>query len=175
MRSFVSRARLCALAALIPFAAAPAHAIDQDIALTATVTSSCTLSGSTAPTALTATIPVNNGTVSVTPIVFDIPVACNAAASLRLATLSGGLRKGGPNYPGFSNRIDYVAAVGGGIYLPFSLDTQPVSGQTWTEDYVPAGPPVGNITVTITPKQPASPLLNGTYSDTLRVNLVPSQ
>lgn len=175
MRTFVPRTTFCALSSLLCFAATPVHAVDQDIALSATVASRCTLSGSAAPAAISATIPVNDGVVSTAPIVFDIPVSCNAGASLRLGTLSGGLRKGGATFPGFSSRIDYVAAVSGGLYIPFSLDTAETNGQTFTEDYVPSAPPTGNITVTVTPKQPSLPLLKGTYNDTLRVNLVPSQ
>lgn len=172
MRLPVQRALCCALAFLIPLSAA--HAIDQDIELSATVTPSCTLSGSTAPSALTTSIPVINGQVSTSPITIDIPIACNTAAALMVGTLNGGLRRPGGSWPQVANRIDYVAQVSSPFYLPFSLDTEPTSGQTFTTDYAPSGPPTGNITITITPKQPALPLFQGSYSDTLRVTIVPS-
>ena len=173
MRPSIARALSCALIAIIPLV--PAHAIDQDIALSATVAPTCTLSGSAAPSALTATIPVSNGQVSTAPIAFAIPIACNTAASLMIGTLNGGLRKSGPTFPNYTNRIDYVASVASAHYISFALDTEPTSGQTFTEDYAPSGPPTGTINVTITPKQPSLPLLNGTYSDTLRVRVIPSQ
>lgn len=163
----------CALLSLIPFTSA--QAVDQNINLSATVASSCTLSGSTAPSALSTTIPVTNGQVSTAPIVLNIPLACNAGAALMVGTLNGGLRRSGGTYPNVSNRIDYVAHIAGPTYIPFSLDTTPTSGQTFTEDYAPSGPPNGNIVVTITPKQPALPLFYGSYSDTLRVTVIPAQ
>ena len=173
MRSMFARTLSCALLSLFPLSAA--HAIDQDIALTATVEPSCTLSGSAAPSALTTTVPVTNGQVSTTPITVSIPIACNGAAALLVGTLNGGMRKSGGSFPNFANRIDYVAHVAGPGYIPFSLDTEQTSGQTFTEDYAPSGPPNGNIVVTITAKQPALPLSKGTYDDTLRVTVIPSQ
>lgn len=173
MRTAVSRALCCAVLSLIPLASA--QAIDQDIALTATVPITCTLSGSAAPSALNTAIPVNNGQISTTPIAISIPLACNGAASLLVGTLNGGLRKTGGVFANFASRIDYIAHVAGPGYIPFSLDTEQTSGQTFTEDFVPSGPPNGNIVVTITPKQPALPLTKGTYADTLRVTIIPSQ
>ncbi|WP_273218919.1 hypothetical protein [Hyphomicrobium zavarzinii] len=174
MRSSVSRAIGCALFSLLPLV--PAHAVDQDISLSATVASSCTLSGSAAPSALSATIPVTNGQVSTTPITIDIPIACNAGASLIIGTLNGGLRRPGGSWPQTTNRIDYVAHVAGASYMPFSIDTEPTQGQAFFENpFAPSGPPNGNLTITITPKQPALPLYQGNYSDTLRVTVTPSQ
>lgn len=173
MRSRIARAIGCALLSALPLSTA--RAIDQDIALTATVAPTCTLSGSAAPSALSTTIPVTNGQVSTTPIAVSIPLACNGPASLLVGTLNGGLRKSGGSFPNFSSRIDYVAHVAGPGYIPFSLDTEQTSGQTFTEDYAPSGPPNGNIVVTITAKQPALPLTKGSYADTLRVTVIPSQ
>lgn len=173
MRSLLARTLSCALLSSIPFVSA--HAIDQDIALSAIVEPSCTLSGSAAPSALTTTVPVNNGQVSTAPIVVSIPVACNGAAALLVGTLSGGMRKTGGVFANFANRIDYVAHVAGPGYIPFSLDTEQTSGQAFTEDYAASGPPNGNIVVTITAKQPVLPLTKGTYADTLRVTVIPSQ
>ncbi len=172
MRISVARALACAVFPLIPFG--PALAVDQDIQLSATVESSCTLSGSAAPSALVATIPVTNGVVSTTPIAFAIPVACNVPAALYIGSINGGLR-GGNALQGTSNRIDYVASVSSAFYIPFSLDTAAAQGQQWTESYAPSGAPNGSINVTVTPKQPSLPLRNGTYADTLRVIIAPSQ
>lgn len=173
MRTAVSRSLCCALLSIIPLTTA--QAIDQDIALTATVQTTCTLSGSGAPSALNTAVPINNGQVSTTPISVSIPIACNGAASLLVGSLNGGMRKTGGSFPNFSNRIDYVAHVAGPGYIPFGLDTENASGQVFTEDYAPSAPPNGNIVVTITPKQPALPLTKGTYADTLRVTVIPSQ
>lgn len=172
MRSSFARTLGCALLSLIPLSTA--YAIDQDITLSATVEPSCTLSGSAAPSALTTTIPVTNGQVSTTPITVTVPINCNAGAALVVGTLRGGLRTTG-QWPNVSSRIDYVAHVAGPGYMPFSLDTENTSGQTFTEDFAPSGPPNGNIVVTITPKQPALPLYRGSYSDTLRVTIIPAQ
>lgn len=173
MRMSITRALTCALIPFLP--TVPAYAIDQDIALSATVEPTCTLSGSAAPSALATTIPVNNGEVSTTPIAITIPIACNGAASLLVGTLNGGMHRSGGAIPNFASRIDYIAHVAGPGYIPFSLDTEQTAGQTFTEDYAPSAPPNGNIIVTITPKQPALPLTKGTYGDTLRVTVIPSQ
>jgi hypothetical protein len=172
MRTLFPRKACCAL--VLSLITVPAHAVDQNVELSATVTSSCTLSGSTAPSALTATIPVNAGQVSTSPITLEIPIACNTPPKLWLTTVKGGM-KGPTALSGTANRIDYIASISSAWYLPISLDTEPLAGQTTTEDYVPSGAPNGNLSLTITPKQPALPLRNGTYTDTLRVTVAPSQ
>lgn len=174
MRKSFSRSLSCALISFIPLSSA--HAIDQDIELTATVEPSCTLSGSAAPSAMSAAIPVSNGVISTTPITIDVPIACNTAASLVVGSLKGGLRRpDSANWPQMAHRIDYTAQISSPFYMAFSLDTEPASGQIFSTDYAPSGPPTGNIAITITPKQPPLPLHKGTYSDTLRVTITPSQ
>lgn len=174
MRIRFPRTSACALASLLSLAAVPALAVDQDIELTATVSPTCTLSGSTAPSALTATIPVNNGEVSTAPITFDIPVNCNVPAWLYIGTLKGGLR-GPSGLNGTANRIDYTAHISGGLYIPFQFDTETTSGETHFEGSAASGAPTGSFTLTVTPKQPALPLRNGTYTDTVRVSVNPTQ
>lgn len=172
MRTLFPRATACALASLLA-AATPALAVDQDIQLSATVEASCTLSGSASPSALSTTIPVTNGAVSTAPITINVPIACNVPPKLWVTTVKGGL-KGPTSLAGAANRIDYIASVTSAWYLPISVDTEPLTGQTTTEDYIPSGAPNGNLTVTITPKQPPLPLRNGTYTDTLRLTIAPN-
>lgn len=171
MRTLALRTLSCAL---FSFATVPALAIDQDILLSATLEPSCTLNGSTAPSALTGEISITDGQITSAPLSFEIPVACNIPASLMVGTLNAGLRTAN-NTPFSNNRIDYVANIAGGIYVPIFFDTSNYFEEAWSEDYVPAGPPNGTLEVTITPKQPAANIRAGTYTDTLRVRLIPAQ
>lgn len=156
------------------FLTSAAHSVDQDIELTATVASSCTLSQSTTPGALTANISITNGEVSTTPITFDIPVACNFPPVFTVTTLKGGLRNH-LSAPGSTNRIDYVANIAAPHFIPLTFDTGNTSGRTVFEGSAPSALPNGNMTVTITPKQPGQLLREGTYSDTLRITFAPYQ
>lgn len=174
MRTLFPRATACALASLLSLAAVPALAVDQDIELTATVASSCTLSGSAAPAALTATIPVTNGEVSTTPLEFDIPIACNTPPILMVGTLKGGLRAPVTS-PGTTSRIDYIARLTNPWFVPVTLDTETMPGQFFIEGSAPSAVPNGSMTLTITPKQPAQLLRDGVYTDTLRISVTPYQ
>lgn len=171
MRTLALRTLSCAL---LSIAAVPALAIDQDILLSANLEPSCTLNGSTAPQAVSGEISFTDGQITSAPLIFELPIACNIQASIMIGTLNAGLRTAN-NTPFSNNRIDYVASVGGGIYVPFFLDTSNYYEEAWSSDFVPAGPPNGTLEVTITPKQPSANIRAGTYTDTLRVRLMPAQ
>lgn len=175
MRNLFLRA-IAALAALAGATAANAQAT-QDINISATVASYCTIANITNPAALTATIPVTSGVVDTTVINNNIAsVACNRAAQVVASSLSGGVTLGGAADAGTTNIINYTGAATFGS-VTSTINTATVATAAGTETgntATTAGAATGTLAVTITPAQPALPLMTGnTYADTLRVTLTP--
>ncbi|MEQ1719271.1 MAG: hypothetical protein ABL907_25340 [Hyphomicrobium sp.] len=174
MRNTILRAAV-ALAAFCGAGAANAQTATQDINISATVASYCTINNITGPAALTATIPVTNGVVTTTAIPNTIAsVACNNAADVIASSVSGGVTLGGAAASGTTNIIDYTG-VATFASAASTIDTATVATAAGTETgntAVTSGAATGNLSVTITPAQPALPLMPGaTYADTLRVTL----
>lgn len=173
MRKFLVSAIL-AVASLAGANAASAQTATQDIDISATVTSFCTINNITGPANLTATIPVTNGVVDATAIPFTVAsVACNNAADVIATSQSGGVRTVAAAPTGTTNIIDYtgVAAFGGATS---TIDTSTVATAAGAEagnTAVTANAATGNLTVSVTPATPSLPLAPGAYSDTLRVTL----
>jgi hypothetical protein len=169
-----------AACAWISTGAAHAQTATQDINITATVLKSCTVNNVATGTAGTANIPVSVAgavtTTTITPTGSPFAsVACNAPSNLQLTSLNGGVKNVGVPGTGFTNIIDYTASATWNS-VSASLDTSTLSTAVAAE----AGTAVavstahsGNLSVSITPIANALPLITGSYSDTLRVTLIP--
>lgn len=165
-----------AVAALFSAGTANAQTATQDINISATVASYCTINNITNPAALTASIPVTNGIVDTTVINTTVAsVACNNAADVRATSVTGGVTPGGAAASGTTNIIDYtgVATFGGASSTINTATTATAAGNELGNLATTASAATGNLTVTITPAQPALPLQPSlAYADTLRVTLV---
>ncbi len=158
---------------------ANAQTATQDINITATVTSACTINNTATGTAGSATIPVSAAgavnTTAITPTGSPFAnVACNAPATLQLTSLNGAVTNATPAPSGFTNFINYSAsAVWNGTTA--TLNTASVAtaagSESGTGQAVTANS--GNLDVTITPQATSLPLITGPYADTLRVTLTP--
>lgn len=152
-----------------------AQTATQDINLTATVASYCTIANITNPSALSAAIPVTNGAVDVTVISRTIAnVACNNTTQVVASSLTGGVTSGVAGPSGTTNIIDYAGAASfGGATSTIDTATMGTAAGTETGNTATtAGAATGNLVVTVTPAQPALPLApSAAYADTLRVTL----
>jgi hypothetical protein len=158
--------------------AAFAQAATQDVNITATVPKYCSVAGSATPTALNTTIPVSaTGTVTTTAQNFTVnSVVCNTAADVVATSVSGGVRSATAAPSGFTNIINYtgVAAFGSASSTVNTATVPAAAGAESGNTAATSGATAGNLTITVTPAQPASPLIAGTdYSDVLRVTLTP--
>ncbi len=157
-----------------------AQTATQDINITATVPTACSINNLATGTAGTATIPVSvAGFVNTTPIMPTgspfANVACNAASFRQLSSLSGGVVNAGAPPSGFTNIINYTASATWNS-VTANLNTSTVGTATGIETGAQqsvATANSGNLTVSITPLAPSLPLITGAYTDTLRVTLTP--
>lgn len=165
-------ARLLALILLVPVSA---FAASQDITLTAIVPETCIITPTQSPSH-TLTIDSTNKVVT-TPVTFSFPVACNSPATMSLSSTSTGL-VGPAAAAGFENKINY-RVVTGGLFEPLTFDTLipaaplPDGGNPYAK--TSTEPLQGTLTIGVTPAPNASPLAAGTYTDTLRVTILPKQ
>ncbi len=177
MRTFLfAGTAICALALAD---IAHAQTATQDIIISATVNSACTINNAATGTTDAATIPIlGSGLVDVTPITPNnapyLNVACNGPSTLLLTSLSGGVVNGSPA-SGFANIIDYSASATWNS-VSATVNTSTPATATGPEAGTPQ--PVatafsGPLSVTITPIVNALPLVQGAYSDTLRITLTP--
>lgn len=159
---------------------AGAQTATQDINITATVTKACTVNNTATGTPGTATIPVSvAGAVNIAAITPTgspfANVACNAPSNLQLTSLNGAVKNATAPGTGFTNLIDYSASATWNS-VTATINTSTVSGATGAEAgtaQAVATANSGNLTVSISPIANASPLITGTYTDTLRVTLTP--
>ena len=124
------------------------------------------------------TIPVSStGSVTTTPQNFVVnSVVCNTATSVLATSQTGGVKSAGSAPSGFTNIIDYTGqATLGSATSTINTATTPAAAGSEPGNVASTGGAVtGNMTITVTPAQPANPLVSGTdYSDTLRVTLTP--
>jgi hypothetical protein len=155
-----------------------AQAAQQEIQISATVTSSCTINGASTGVVDTATIGIDaSGDVIVSPITpTNAPyanVVCNAPSTIQLRSTQGAV-KTGATASGFTNIIDYQAsATWNGQTV--TIDTATIASATGQEDGTaePVSAGSGDLDVTITPEANSQPLIGGSYSDSLFVLLTP--
>lgn len=170
------RTIVCASLLLLGSMHVAAQTATQDIVITANVTKACTIIGGAADTA---EIGVDaNGSVITTDVTPDnapyANVACNGPSSLRLTSLNGGVVNASPA-PGFSHIIDYTAsATWNSVTATIDTSLDPTAAGAEVGVNQPVGTAAtGSLVVTITPLINALPLVQGTYTDTLRVTLTP--
>ena len=173
----------CAAAVMLAATTSSASAqgaVTQDINLSATVTSYCSISGTTsgAATAINQTIPTTTtGAVTTTAIPVSIgTVLCNKGADIKLSSLKGALL--GPSAAAsFQNYINYSATTTGFptaqalVNANVTTGTATVTtGATVSSNNTPFSVTGG---VTITPTTNGSPLVAGSYSDVLTLTVTP--
>lgn len=149
--------------------AAWAQSATQNITLNATVADFCSIAGAATGGSVTRTITVTNGTVntSALPVVNVASVACSKVSDVTLSTTNTGLT-GPAAVPSFQNAIHYTANASFSGATP-SLNT----GSATTATAATSGAATGTLTVNITPNANASPVVPGSYTDTLVVTLAP--
>lgn len=165
---------MAAFAALTLTTAANAQTATQDINITATVASYCTINNITGPAALNSVIPVPLGVVNPAQILHTVAsVACNNAADVIATSVLGGVTTGGAAATGATNIIDYTgtASFGGATSTINTATLATAAGAEAGNTAVTANAATGNLVVTIDPVQPSLPLQPGAYTDTLRVTL----
>lgn len=156
-----------------------AQTATQDIQISAQVNATCTINNAASGGVSTATIGITGaGAVDTTTQVPSgspfASVACNAPSNLRLTSQSGGVKTATAAVTGFTGRINYTAsATWNSVTATIDTSLAGASGP-----YSGAIAPVatafsGSLSVSITPTANTLPLLAGTYSDILRVTLVP--
>ena len=157
---------------------AVAQSATQDVNINATVPASCSIGGAASPAALNATVPVSpTGSVSTTAIPFTVNnVVCNTAANVQATSQGGGVKTGGTPPAGFSNIIDYTgsATFGGATSTVNTQDNPAATGAEAGNTGQTNGAASGSLSISVTPKTPSSPLIPGTYTDTLRVTITPN-
>lgn len=145
---------------------------------TAVVSLACTIGGTATPAADSANIPVAaDGTVTTSPIARSyLTVICNSQTNVIATSLNGAVRNVSAAPSGFTNMINYTAAATFSAATS-NLNTSTIptaagseAGSTATTASLT---PTGTLSVTITPQTPASRLISGAYSDTLRITLTP--
>lgn len=173
MRRIIMSAALAAFA-IFTATAASAQTATQDINISATVPKACTVGNVASGTPDSATINVSAaGSVTTSSVVpSGSPfqnVACNAPSILQVSSLSGGAKNAGSAGGGFTNTIHYTATASwNGAQA--TVDTSSSATGTPVNVGTANSGPLG---VSITPLANTLPLLQGGYSDTLRVTLTP--
>lgn len=174
-----SIAGLASLAAiLIGGTAAQAQTATQAITLNATVPHLCTVGNAAAGTTYVQTVPINaSGSVNTSAIVLNgatfATVACNSAAKLQLTSTNNGITTGATAVSGFAGVINYSASATWDSTTASITTNGGAAPLTGTISSATAGANSGTLSVTITPTANASPLLTGSYTDTLTLSLIP--
>jgi hypothetical protein len=105
-------------------------------------------------------------------------VTCNNQSSVSLASFNGAVTLGGVgegslgSVPGFRNRIEYQASINGGAGA-VTLNTASTAS-IGPSSFASAPVTTQSTSVTITPETSSTPLVPGSYSDTLRITLTPN-
>lgn len=155
-----------------------AQAATQDIQISATVTSACTINNVATGGVSTVTIPVsaagsvNTGTLTPSGSPFA-NVACNSPSNLQLTSQNGGVTTASTPVTGFAAKIDYTASATWHS-VTASINTASASSAPYSGTAAPVSTAFsGSLSVSITPTANSQPLLAGSYSDTLHVVLTP--
>ena len=155
-----------------------AQTAQQEIQISATVQSSCTINGTSTGVVDTATIGIDaSGNVIVSPITPAnapyVNVVCNGPSTLQLRSTQGAV-KNAATQSGFANIINYqAAATWNGQTATIDTATIPAAAGQETGIAEPVSAGSGNLDVTITPEANSQPLVGGNYSDSLFVLLTP--
>jgi hypothetical protein len=161
---------------------AMAQTASQDITITASVDGFCAISGAANTTALIPTS-TTTGLTTGSPPSPTFNVTCNKGSTVKLTSLNGASTLGNAlenailtSALGFRNKIEYSASVTGPGSTAVVLDTNVVSGPgaNVTGAFAVGAASASATTVTITPETSTSPLLAGSYSDTLTVTIAPA-
>ena len=117
------------------------------------------------------------GTVTTTTQNFTVnSVTCNTAADVVATSTGGGVKSSSAAPSGFTNIINYTGTATFGTATS-TINTATVPAAAGAEAGITGattGATTGNLTISIVPAQPASPLISATdYADTLRVTLTP--
>jgi hypothetical protein len=163
------------LVALAGSLATPVLAVDQNINLTADVTSFCSINGLLTDNSETVVINTLNGFVSTTMIPRNYTIVCNGGSTTSLTSTNGGLSPIVPlSQPGFQNVINYTAETSG--FATITGGNTATVGTVGTQEplgsVIRATPNSASITVEITPSLNTLPLVVGSYADTLRLRIV---
>lgn len=140
------------------------------------VASSCTIGGSTAPAADSATIPVSSGGIVDTTAIAKsyASVSCNSLADLLVTSQSGAVKNATSPPSGFTNLINYSASAsyaGATSTLNTATIATATGAEAGTTGTTSSAISSGTLSVTITPAAPGQTLIQGNYSDTLRITL----
>ncbi len=169
--------RTASIAALLLVASTPSFATDQDITITATVAGFCTIDGSLTPGVDTVNWDslVTTGFITATATNRTYAVICNRATDLSLTSLNGALTTASAAAVGFENLINYTASASGfaTIAAGSTATTATAVGNETLGTNTRATAGSANITVAITPIVNTDPLVEGTYTDTLRLTITP--
>ncbi len=172
-------ASACLLSVVALSSGADAQVATQDITITATVAKFCSVGTPAAAvgTVRPVTIPITGfGTVGTAVITETFTnVVCNTPATLLTTSLNGHVVNPSAAPATFTNEIDYtaVASVGG---ASSTINTSTNAGDATNfngSSAVTAAAFSGTLSVAITPQTASATLVEGTYTDTLRVTLTP--
>jgi hypothetical protein len=146
--------------------------------VSATVVGSCTIGGVNTPSADTATIPVNaSGNVVTTAINRSyVSVVCSGISNVQLTSLNGAVKSSATAVSGFSKLINYSATAtffGASATLNTATIPTATGSESGSASSTSSGSPSGTMSVAITPAANTSPLLAGSYTDTLRITITP--
>jgi len=166
-----------AFVALFNAGGASAQTATQNINIPAEVLAYCTINGLATGTVINRSIPVTGAGVvgAVTAIPAIANVACNGPTDLLATSISGGVTTGVAPPSGFTNTIDYtgVATFGTATSTINTANGTAIANELGNVSSTAAATS-DTLTVTITPAQPALPLMvSSAYADILRVTLTP--
>ena len=180
MRKLIMTCAAAALLAITASGASAQGAVTQNFNLSATVTSYCSVAGTTsgAATVINQTIPTTaTGNVNTAAIPVSIgTILCNKGANIQLSSQKGALL--GPSAAtSFQNYINYSATTTGFPTAQASVNANVTTGTATvtTGTSVATNNAPFSITggVTITPTANGTPLMAGSYSDVLTLTVTP--
>jgi hypothetical protein len=171
---------LCTAAALTLayVATAIAQGTQQDIQITANVPSTCKVDGTSTPSALNMTIPIDAaGNVNTAQQNFVVnQVVCTTSTSIMATSMRGGVKSATNPGTAFTNIINYKSTViFGKAKSNLNTATVPTANgpESGTSDSTNR-PQNGALVIQVSPLASALPLAGGSdYSDTLRITLTP--
>lgn len=166
-----------ALATVAGAGAVRAQTATQAIVLNASVPHICTVGNVASGPNVIQAVPITAaGSVNTAPINLNgaafNTVACNSAATIQLSSLNNGVLNAGAPVAGFSNVINYTAAATWNTVTANLTTTGGAAPLTGVGQSV-ASAASGSLSVTITPIANATPLVTGSFTDTLTVSLIP--
>lgn len=165
------------LALFLLAATTPAAATDQNINITATVAGFCSIDGTLTPADDTINWDslVTTGFITATATNRTYAVVCNRATDISLTSINGAMTTASAAAAGFENLINYTAGTSGfaTIAAGSTATTPTATGNELLGSTTRATPGAANIVVTATPITNTNPLVEGTYTDTLRLRIIP--